>query len=406
MALNDINNNNNNTRITAIPLQGTCDKVYISTSDVQMHANYHRKDSAIIQEGFQRLRATEECRTPYCAFYGQRTTHFHCRRDHCQFTFKNKADMGERNACYIVVISIISTIAIPFVRRDCLFYSVSIVEKHKTYHIKDEQLARDGFKKFMKPDPCGFSNCRFSQVCNHIHCVRDGCNYVLHSSGQLLSHKRKHERKDSEIAYRKFKLAQQAVMNMTGGSASGVGMAAGVPDQSMSDDEWGTSGGSPWDARRRGGSDAHNMSVNELSISPSSSLQFLHQQANSLASLSALAAQAGDAASYSNSSSEGGGACGGPVSPSLSIRVPQSARIGGGHGFFTDNSSAIVPTDGGSPDDVEMWPRYLTRFKPNTCTGGSTCSMYDDDHFHCKEPNCDAPIKYVTATLVLVCRLD
>lgn len=32
-------------------LQGTCDKVYISTSDVQMHSNYHRKDTAIMQEG-------------------------------------------------------------------------------------------------------------------------------------------------------------------------------------------------------------------------------------------------------------------------------------------------------------------------------------------------------------------
>lgn len=259
-------------------------------------------------------------------------------------------------------------------------------------------MARDGFKKFMKPDPCGFPNCRFSQVCNHIHCVRDGCNYVLHSSGQLLSHKRKHERKDSEIAYRKFKLAQQAVMNMTGGSAGGVGVGVSVPDQSMSDDEWGMSG-SPWDARRRGGSDAQ-MSVNELSISPNSSLQFLHQQANSLASLSALAAQAGDAASYSNSSSDGG-ACGGPVSPSLSGRVPQSARTGG-HGFFTDNSSATVPADGGSPDDVEMWPRYLTRFKPNTCVGGSSCAVYDDDHYHCKEPNCDAPIRYVTDTTYMV----
>jgi hypothetical protein len=50
-----------------------CDKVYISTSDVQMHANYHRKDSAIIQEGFQRYRATEECGASYCAFFGQRT---------------------------------------------------------------------------------------------------------------------------------------------------------------------------------------------------------------------------------------------------------------------------------------------------------------------------------------------
>ena len=50
---------------------------YISTSDVQMHANYHRKDTAIIQEGFQRFRATEDCLTDFCPFQGQKTTHFH-----------------------------------------------------------------------------------------------------------------------------------------------------------------------------------------------------------------------------------------------------------------------------------------------------------------------------------------
>ncbi len=75
--------------------QDGCDKVYISTSDVQMHANYHRKDSAIMQEGFQRFRATELCRTGHCPFNGQRTTHFHCIRSGCTFTFKNKADMGK-----------------------------------------------------------------------------------------------------------------------------------------------------------------------------------------------------------------------------------------------------------------------------------------------------------------------
>jgi hypothetical protein len=129
--------------------------------------------------------------------------------------------------------------------------------------------------------------------------------------------------------------------------------------------------------------------MNELSISPSGSLQFLHQQANSLASLSALAAQAGDAASYSNSSSDAGG----PMSPVSTTPRAVSKTSSGGQGFFTDNSSAAP--DAGSPDDVEMWPRYLTRFKPNTCTGGSGCVVYDSDHFHCKEPNCDAPIKYV-----------
>ncbi|XP_017875535.2 zinc finger protein castor homolog 1-like isoform X2 [Ceratina calcarata] len=148
-----------------------CDKVYISTSDVQMHANYHRKDSAIIQEGFQRFRATESCATEHCPFAGQRTTHFHCRRAGCRFTFKNKADM----------------------------------DKHKSYHIKDEQLSRDGFKKFMKSEACPFEQCRFSRVCNHIHCIRPHCSYVLHSIGQLFSHKRKHERHETELAYRKYK---------------------------------------------------------------------------------------------------------------------------------------------------------------------------------------------------------
>ena len=37
-----------------------------------------------------------------------------------------------------------------------------------------------------------------------------GCNYVLHSTSQLLSHKRKHERRDQEYAYRKQKQAQKA----------------------------------------------------------------------------------------------------------------------------------------------------------------------------------------------------
>ncbi|XP_022117016.2 uncharacterized protein LOC110994585 isoform X1 [Pieris rapae] len=148
-------------------IQDGCDKVYISTSDVQMHANYHRKDSAILQEGFQRFRATESCAAPHCIFAGQRTTHFHCRRPGCTYTFKNKADM----------------------------------EKHKTYHIKDEALSKDGFKKYMKNEACPFRDCRFSRTCNHIHCIRPHCNYVLHSSSQIFTHKRKHERKEQEMNF-------------------------------------------------------------------------------------------------------------------------------------------------------------------------------------------------------------
>lgn len=96
--------------------------------------------------------------------------------------------------------------------------ALHFADKHKTYHIKDEQLNRDGFKKFMKQEACPFEHCRFSRVCNHIHCIRSGCNYVLHSSGQLYSHKRKHERQDNEIAYRKFKLAQSMMKGFSDGS--------------------------------------------------------------------------------------------------------------------------------------------------------------------------------------------
>lgn len=99
-----------------------------------------------------------------------------------------------------------------------------VTEKHKTYHIKDEQLARDGFKKFLKNEPCTFDKCRFSQQCNHIHCVRENCFYVLHSSGQLLSHKRKHERMDSERTYQQFKLSQKSIGD--GGGDSSVDFAS------------------------------------------------------------------------------------------------------------------------------------------------------------------------------------
>ncbi|KAK6635020.1 hypothetical protein RUM44_000269 [Polyplax serrata] len=219
----------------------SCDKTYISTSDVQMHANYHRKDSAIIQEGFQRYRATEECQTTYCAFYGQRTTHFHCRRDNCQYTFKNKADMG--------MLKLFNYFVLPGPWSWNTFdKAIWVLEKHKSYHIKDEQLSRDGFKKFMKNESCGYENCRFSRINNHIHCIRTNCNYVLHSSGQLLSHKRKHERRESELAYRKFKLSQSMMKSLQEGVPISFEQqleAAAMDLSQMSNGECSSDGGGP-----------------------------------------------------------------------------------------------------------------------------------------------------------------
>ncbi|PAA88057.1 hypothetical protein BOX15_Mlig021561g1 [Macrostomum lignano] len=138
-----------------------CAKVYISTSDVQIHANYHRKDAAIIRQGFQRFRATEECPDSTCQYQKERTTHFHCLRPNCSFTFKNKTDM----------------------------------EKHRGHHARNDQFARDGFRKYMKYETCEFADCKFSRLMNHIHCIREGCDFVVHSSSQILSHCRKHERR-------------------------------------------------------------------------------------------------------------------------------------------------------------------------------------------------------------------
>lgn len=72
-----------------------CPKVYVSTSDVQMHANFHRKNSEIVQEGFRRFRAHENCKIEDCPFFGKKTSHYHCCREGCNHTFKNKADMGK-----------------------------------------------------------------------------------------------------------------------------------------------------------------------------------------------------------------------------------------------------------------------------------------------------------------------
>ena len=60
-------------------LQVGCNKVYTSTSDVMTHENFHKKNAQLINDGFQRFRATKDCGTVECQFYGQKTTHFHCR---------------------------------------------------------------------------------------------------------------------------------------------------------------------------------------------------------------------------------------------------------------------------------------------------------------------------------------
>lgn len=86
---------------------------------------------------------------------------FISRRPGCTFTFKNKCD----------------------------------IEKHKSYHIKDDAYAKDGFKKFYKYEECKYEGCVYSKATNHFHCIRSGCGFTFTSTSQMTSHKRKHERR-------------------------------------------------------------------------------------------------------------------------------------------------------------------------------------------------------------------
>ncbi|XP_033107700.1 zinc finger protein castor homolog 1-like [Anneissia japonica] len=148
-------------------MQSGCCKVYTSTSDVLTHENYHKKNASLLNDGFQRFRATEDCGVNTCSFYGQKTTHFHCRRIECNFSFKNKCD----------------------------------IEKHKAFHIKDDQYQREGFKKFSKHEFCRFDGCRYSHNTNHFHCIRSDCDFTFTAANQMQSHRRKHERRQRIIAF-------------------------------------------------------------------------------------------------------------------------------------------------------------------------------------------------------------
>ncbi|XP_059479543.1 zinc finger protein castor homolog 1-like isoform X3 [Neocloeon triangulifer] len=337
-----------------------CEKVYISTSDVQMHANYHRKDSAIIQEGFQRYRATEECGAAYCAFFGQRTTHFHCIRSGCKVTFKNKADM----------------------------------DKHKTYHIKDEQLNRDGFKKFMKQEACPFEHCRFSRVCNHIHCIRSGCNYVLHSSGQLYSHKRKHERQDNEIAYRKFKLAQSMMKGFSDGTTP-----SGFNPQNLSP-------GMLQAFQEQLAQEAHATSTPGPSRYDESSLSRLDDslglKIDESGSRFDESSTADDSQEYSLNMMDGDDKSRSTSPPLSQINKFTAAMLAGmpmpGFGVQAGPSTAEPPdtlaamdlTGEIKPRTDDLWKKYLTLFKANEkCVKSGECAHLFKEHFHCNAEGCD-----------------
>merc|ERR1719410_2806283 len=164
-------------------------KDFAKKEEMIRHSKWHQKMDEALKYGFRRVTPMDDCSDQFAdCTHNKKQTHYHCIQS---------------EGC------------------DKVYISTSDVQMHFNYHRKDEQLNKDGFKKFMKHEPCGFLNCKFSRTHNHIHCIRSHCEYVLHSSGQLFSHKRKHERKDNELAYRKYKLAQ-SMMNPGGSGPNGL----------------------------------------------------------------------------------------------------------------------------------------------------------------------------------------
>ncbi|CAG0912696.1 unnamed protein product [Notodromas monacha] len=223
------------------------------------------------------------------------------------------------------------------------------LQKHKTYHIKDEQLAKDGFKKFMKNEDCSYDTCRFNKLSNHIHCVRQGCNYVLHSSGQLYSHKRKHERLDTEAAYRRMRYSQ-GILTPQGRDGFQPSSPLGlIPGLNMP----------------HGGLSVSLPTLSPSDGSPVSTPSFNMRQGSP------------DPSSQNNvySSASSPGSCGGDTSSSFSV-----APMG-----FDSIPMAVAM----ALDSEDLWRKYLKRFNPKEpCVPG--CDLVDaaGAHYHCQVPGC------------------
>lgn len=96
---------------TCACLQANCRRVYLLASEAHIHYNMHCKVEQLARDGFARFKSTETCPYARCVFRAaavataasvrtsissQRTTHFHCIRNGCDYAFRAKADMGER----------------------------------------------------------------------------------------------------------------------------------------------------------------------------------------------------------------------------------------------------------------------------------------------------------------------
>lgn len=235
----------------------------------------------------------------------------------------------------------------------------------------------------MKNEHCNFDSCRFSKVCNHIHCIRAGCSYVLHSSGQLYSHKRKHERRDSELAYRQYRLAQSVyrAINPLNDSAMSDSAPFAADGSSVSGDNFPPMGfGLPFNASMSLplsiGSDHHalasemqqqhalmNLSVSDLPRAMAMNdpaFAALYSRMPSM--MSQLEAAHSATSSATSTGDQAGGQSDAPASPSPVMSEEDAFKL------------CMAKVDGGKP-----------------CFPG--CEISSSEHYHCRSDGCSLAFK-------------
>ena len=63
---------------------------------------------------------------------------------------------------------------IDFIQSGCskVYTSTSDVMTHKKFHIKDEELAKNGFQRYRATDCCEWDDCQFNDMrTTHFHCT-------------------------------------------------------------------------------------------------------------------------------------------------------------------------------------------------------------------------------------------
>ena len=202
----------------------------------------------------------------------------------------------------------------------------------------------------MKNDPCPYPNCRFSKICNHIHCIRPRCTYVLHSSGQLFSHKRKHERKSSELSYRKFKMAQVIIKSLKQQDPSSLTPALKSLISTVNMDSLET-----YLSNWNGVPSAAESSGDEQNSSTSS----FHDDFDP------------NELNFDD--------------PGVAIDYLQSVLSGVNAGF-----------ENGGNDNAELWRKYCQFYAAGVSCVSQECPLFymDVDHYHCMLNNCQMSFKY------------